>query len=180
MIKQQAESLLHEYVQSESLRAHCYAVAASMRAYAEIFGENPDEWEAIGLLHDFDYEQFPKEHPMKGAEILKEKGYAEDVITDILGHATYSGVPRESKRAQTLFAVDELSGFVVACAHVRPEKLEGMKVSSVKKKLKNKNFAAAVNREEIAHGAEELGVELDEHIQNVITALQKNSEKLGL
>jgi putative nucleotidyltransferase with HDIG domain len=174
-----ALQLLHEFIESESLRRHCYCVEASMRAYAKKYNQDPELWGVCGLLHDFDYEKFPDKHPFHGVEILKEKNYPDEIIQAILGHATYSGVSRESNMAKCLFAVDELCGFIVACALVRPEKLNGLKPKSVKKRLKAKAFAAAVNREEIRQGIEELGVDQDEHIELVIEALQGISKELG-
>lgn len=176
-------ALLYEYTKGEGLRKHALAVETAMRAYAKKFSTDEETWGITGLIHDFDYEMYPQppDHPLKGSEILKEKGYSEEVRTAILGHASYSGVPRESQMAKALFACDELCGFIVACTLVRPnKKIEGMEVSSVKKKLKDKAFARSVNREEIAHGAAELGVPLDEHIQFVIDAIKNNAEKLGL
>jgi len=176
----QPQALLREYVSSESLRRHCKAVSAAMSAYAKKYSEDKDLWEAVGLLHDFDYEKYPDEHPFKGVEILKGMGYSQDVLDAILGHAVYSGVARESKMAKCLFAVDELCGFIVACALVRPERLQGLAPKSVKKRLKAKAFAAKINRDEIAQGIEELGVDGDEHIAFVISALQGISGELGL
>src|SRR5690625_142832 len=178
---QEALDLFHEWTSSESLRRHAYAVEASMAHYARLFGEDEETWRITGLLHDMDYEKHPsiEEHPFVGVNVLKAKGYGDDVTTAILGHATYSGVPRETLMAKTLFAVDELSGFVTAVAFVRPTKLEGMKAKSVQKKLKDKAFAAAVSRDDIRMGADELGIELRDHITNVITALQAEAARLG-
>ena len=176
-------ALLFEYTKGEGLRKHALAVETAMRAYAKKFSADEEIWGVTGLIHDFDYEMYPQppDHPFKGSEILKEKGYSEEVRTAILGHASYSGVPRESLMAKALFACDELCGFIVACTLVRPnKKIEGMEVSSVKKKLKDKAFARSVNREEIAQGATELGIPLDEHIQFVIDAIKRNAENLGL
>lgn len=183
MNTQEAKNILHEFVESESLRQHCMAVAASMRHFAQKAGLEEDEvekWHVTGILHDFDYEKYPDEHPAKGEEILKERNVPEDIIRAIQSHATYSGVSRDSQMEKTLFAVDELSGFVVAVALVRPDKMQGMKPKSVKKKLKAKGFAAKVNREDIEQGIEELGIEKDELIQGVIEALAEASEELGL
>jgi putative nucleotidyltransferase with HDIG domain len=177
--REQARQLLQEYVKSPLLK-HCLAVEAAMRAYAAKYGGDADIWGITGLLHDFDYEQFPSEHPFKGVAILKEQGYPEEIIQAILGHATFSGVPRESQMAKCLFAVDELCGFIVACALVRPTRLEGLEPKSVKKRLKEKSFAAKVNREEIAQGIAELGVPEDEHIDLVIRAMQGIESDLGL
>ncbi len=176
-------ALLCEYTKSESLRKHALCVEAAVRAYAKKFSADEETWGITGLIHDFDYEMYPQppDHPLKGSEILKEKGYSDEIRTAILGHAHYTGVPRESQLAKTLFACDELCGFIVACTLVRPnKKIEGLEVSSVKKKLKDKAFARSVNREDITQGASELGVPLDEHIQFVIDALKAKAEELGL
>ncbi len=176
-----ALALFHEWTRTESLRRHAYAVEASMEHYARHFGEDVEKWRITGLLHDMDYERHPTldEHPFVGTAVLREQGYPEDVIEAILGHATYSGVPRTSLMARTLFAVDELAGFITAVAYVRPTGLDGMKVKSVKKKLKDKAFAAAVSREDIAQGVEELGVDLDAHIGHVIAGMQARARRLG-
>jgi putative nucleotidyltransferase with HDIG domain len=179
MTRDDTLQLLHEYVESESLLRHCYAVEAVMRSYAEKYKEDPELWGIAGLIHDFDYEKFPDKHPFKGVEILQEKGYADEIIQAILGHAVYSGVPRESQMAKCLFSVDELCGFIMACALIRPEKLNGLKPKSVKKRLKTKAFAAKVNRDEIEQGIQELGVDKDEHITFVIESLQGISKELG-
>ena len=176
-------ALLHEYTKSESLRKHALAVETAMRAYAKKFSDDEDVWGITGLIHDFDYEMYPQapDHPVKGSEILKTKGYSDEIRTAILGHASYSGVPRESLMAKALFACDELCGFIVACSLVRPnKKIEGLEVSSVKKKLKDKAFARNVNREDIVQGALELGLPLEEHIQFVIDAFKANASELGL
>jgi putative nucleotidyltransferase with HDIG domain len=176
-------ALLHEYTKSESLRKHALAVETAMRAYAKKFSADEEVWGITGLIHDFDYEMYPQapDHPVKGSEILRTKGYSDEIRTAILGHASYSGVPRESLMAKALFACDELCGFIVACSLVRPnKKIEGLEVSSVKKKLKDKAFARSVNREEIVQSALELGVPLEEHIQFVIDALKANASGLGL
>ena len=183
MDREESWKLLCEYTQSEGLRKHALAVEACMRAYARKFGEDEEKWAVVGLIHDFDYERYPDapDHPMKGSQILAELGYPEDVRRAILGHADYTGVPRESQMAKALFAVDELCGFLVACALVRPSKsLMDLQVSSVKKKLKDKAFARGVNREEVHQGAAELGVPLEEHIQFVIAALRPVERTLGL
>ncbi len=183
MNRDEAFELLKEYTKSESLIKHALAVEAAMRAYARKFGEDEEKWGITGLLHDFDYEKYPdmKEHALKGAEILAEKGYPEDVVHAVKAHNEYHGVPRESLLDKTLFAVDELCGFITAVTLVRPsKKLEEVKVKSVKKKLKDKSFARQVNREEIRKGAEELGVDLDEHIAFVIEALKPVAQDLGL
>jgi putative nucleotidyltransferase with HDIG domain len=183
MNRNDALELLQEYTKSESLLKHAYSVEQAMKSYAEKFGEDVEKWAITGLLHDFDYEKFPtmEEHPYKGAEILKEKGYPDDVIEAILGHADYTGVERKTLMAKTLFAVDELCGFLLACAYVRPDKkIENVKVKSVKKKLKDKAFARAVNREDIKKGIEELGVDIDEHIEFVIKSLALIADDLGV
>lgn len=175
--------LLDEWVSSESLRRHCMSVEASMRAYADKVGEDAEAWGLVGLVHDFDYERHPTldEHPMVGASVLKGQGYPAWVIDAVLSHAEVPDVPRDTPLKKTLYAVDELSGFIAAVAFVRPSRsVADVKVSSVKKKMKDKRFAAAINREQIRSGAELLGVELDEHIANVISALQSNAGSLGL
>lgn len=181
--REEAERLLKEYTKSDSLLKHAYAVEQAMRSYAEKFGENEEKWRITGLLHDFDYEQYPtaEEHPFKGAEILKEQGYPQDIINAVLGHADYTGVKRETLMAKTLFAVDELCGFLMACAYVRPDKkIENVKPKSVRKKLKDKSFARGVNREDIEKGIDELNVDKTEHIEFVINSLSQISEKLGV
>ncbi len=153
-----------------------------MAEYARHFGEDEVMWRMTGLLHDMDYEKHPtaEEHPFVGVDVLRSEGYPEEIVEAILGHAQYSGVPRESLMAKTLFAVDELAGFITAVAYVRPTKLEGMTPKSVKKKLKDKAFAAAVSRDDVYQGIEELGVNIDEHITRVIAGMQADSERLGL
>ncbi len=176
-------AMLHEFTESESLRRHAYAVEAAMGASAKRVGGDVEYWSAVGLLHDFDYERYPDppDHPLKGADILRERGYPEDFVRAILSHASYTGVPRETECAKWLFAVDELCGFCSACAMVQPDKLiSQVKVKSVKKKLKKKDFAAKVNREEITEGAEDLGLELDEIIEHVLGALVPVAGELGL
>jgi putative nucleotidyltransferase with HDIG domain len=178
-----ALTLLQEYTKSESLLKHAFAVEQAMKAYAKKFNENELKWEITGLLHDFDYEKFPtaQEHPFKGAEILRERGYPADIIEAILGHADYTGIERKSLLAKTLFAVDELSGFLLACAYVMPDKkIASLKVKSVKKKLKDKAFARAVNRDDIIKGAQELNVDLDEHIAFLINALNEIADKMNI
>lgn len=180
--REHAWSLVCEYTQSESLRRHMLAVECSVRAYAKKFGADESLWGIVGLLHDFDYERWPNppDHPLQGAKILREQGYPEEVIYAICSHADYlTDYPRKSQLDLALYACDELSGFVVAVAQVRPEGLQGISTSSVKKKLKNKAFAAAVNRDDITRGAEDLGVPLDEHIQFVADALAANAEMIG-
>ncbi|HID38225.1 MAG TPA: HDIG domain-containing protein [Calditrichaeota bacterium] len=181
MTRNEALNILQEYTKSESLLKHAYAVEAVMRAYAQKYGEDEELWGIMGLLHDFDYEMYPDEHPMKGSEILREKGVSEEIRTAILGHADFSGVPRETLMAKVLYAVDELSGFITAVTLVRPNKaLSEVKMKSVKKKLKDKSFAAKVNREEITKGAEELGVDFSEHVEFVIKAMSGVADRLGL
>jgi len=183
MRREEAWSLLNEYTKKSSLIKHGLAVEAAMRGYAKKFGEDEELWGVMGLIHDFDYEKYPseKEHPYKGGEILRERGVSEEFIRVVMSHAAYTGIPRDSLAAKTLFAVDELCGFIMAVAMVRPDKkLEGVKVKSVKKKLKSKGFAAGVNRDEIKLGVEELGVELDRHIEFVIDTLKERAEMLGL
>jgi putative nucleotidyltransferase with HDIG domain len=188
MTRDEALALMEEYTQSDALRKHMLAVEAAMRAYAGRLGGDADQWALVGLLHDFDYERYPnaarsatEEHPSAGVRVLRERGMSDDICAAILGHASYTGVPRESDMAKALFAVDELCGFLMACALIRPSKsLMDLEVSSVKKKLKDKAFARGVNRDEVHQGAAELGVPLDEHIQFVITALRPVERSLGL
>ncbi|MEK7249412.1 MAG: HD domain-containing protein, partial [Bacteroidota bacterium] len=182
MNRQDALNLLFEYTKSDSLRKHALAVEAAMRAYANKFGEDEEKWGIVGLLHDFDYEMYQTvpDHPMKGSEILKEHGYPEDVRTAILSHVPDMKVPRDTMMAKTLFACDELSGFLVACAMVRPNKLADLQASSVKKKLKDKAFARTVSREDIQQGIQEMQIDADEHIQFVISALSKVSNDIEL
>jgi putative nucleotidyltransferase with HDIG domain len=188
MTRDEALALMHEYTASDALRKHMYAVEAAMRAYARRLGEDEETWGLVGLLHDFDYERYPNPdhsptegHPSTGVRLLRERGLAEPLCTAILGHASYTGVPRESAMARALFAVDELCGFLVACALVRPSRsLKDLEVASVKKKLKDKAFARGVNREEVYQGAAELGVPLEEHIGFVIEALRPVERSLGL
>jgi putative nucleotidyltransferase with HDIG domain len=183
-----ALSILHEWVKSDSLRKHCYAVADSMKHFAQLRGADVDLWEAVGLLHDMDYERHPnlersatEGHPFVGVKWLRENGWSEEVCRAILSHADYSGVVPESDMEKTLRAVDELSGFVIAVARVRPSKsIHEVDLGSVKKKMKDKAFARAVNREDIVRGAEELGMPLDDVISNVITALKADAERLGI
>ena len=185
---ERALSILHEWVKSESLRKHCYAVADSMKYFAQLRGEDVDIWEAVGLLHDMDYEKHPnlersstEGHPFVGVKWLRENGWSEEVCRAVLSHADYSGVVPESPMEKTLRAVDELSSFVVAVALVRPTKnINDVDLAAVKKKMKDKAFARAVNREEIVHGAEQLGMPLEEVITNVIAALKADATRLGL
>jgi len=183
MNRTEAWNLLCEYTKSDSLRKHALAVEAAMRHYARIFGEDEEYWAITGLLHDFDYEMYPDEqnHPYRGNEILEKLGYPIEIRTAIMGHASYTGVKRETLLAKTLFAVDELSGFVIAVALVRPSKsIFEVEPRSVQKKFKDKAFAAKVNREEIKQGIAELGVDETEHIQRVIEALKSVAGELGL
>jgi putative nucleotidyltransferase with HDIG domain len=188
MLSPRALTILHEWVQSESLRRHCYAVADSMRHFAQLGGADADLWEAVGLLHDMDYERHPNHeqsptegHPFVGVVALREQGWSEDVCRAIVSHADYSGVARETPLERTLYAVDELSGFVMAVARVRPTKsIHEVDVAAVKKKMKDKAFARAVNREDIVRGATALGIPLEEVIARVITALRGDAERLGL
>jgi len=183
-----AQAILHDWVQSESLRKHCYAVADSMKHFAQLRGEDADLWEAVGLLHDIDYERHPNlersasdGHPFVGVTWLRENGWSEEVCRAILSHADYSGVSRETPLEKTLYAVDELSSFVVAVALVRPTKsIRDVDVRAVKKKMKDKAFARAVNRDDIIRGAERLEMPLDDVIAQVITALHGDAERLGL
>ncbi len=183
-----ALALMHEYTASDALRKHMYAVEIAMRALAERAGEDPEAWGLVGLVHDFDYERFPnaahaphQEHPAEGVRILAERGLSAEMQRAILGHASYTGVPRETPMAKALFAVDELCGFLVACALVRPSRsLQDLEVSSVRKKLKDKAFARGVSREDVIQGAAELGVPLDEHIAFVLGALRPHERVLGL
>lgn len=176
-------SILTEYTKNENLIKHAYAVEACVRAYAEKFGEDVEYWGNVALLHDFDYEMYPslEDHPFKGSEILKEKGFDDEFRNAILSHGDHTNVPRESKLEKTLYACDELAGFITAVTLVRPSKsIDEVKVKSVKKKMKDKAFARAVSREDIKKGAEDLGVELDEHIQFCVNAMKKVKDKLGL
>ena len=183
-----ALALVHEYTASDSLRKHMLAVEAVMRAYAERFGEDAERWGLTGLVHDFDYERFPnaahsatEEHPAEGVRILRARGWPDDILGAILGHATYSGVARETRMAKALFAVDELTGLVTATALVKPTRsVHDVDAKSVRKKMKDKAFARGVNRDDIVQGAGELGVELDEHIAFVIAAMQRSATDLGL
>ncbi len=188
MLAERAVDILHEWVESESLRKHCYAVADSMRHFAQLRGADPDLWEAVGLLHDMDYERHPNQehsptegHPFVGVAWLRENGWSKEVCRAILSHADYANVSRETPLEKTLYAVDELSGFVIAVARVRPTKsIHEVDVAAVKKKMKDKAFARAVNRDDIVRGAEELGMPLDNVVAEVITALRADAERLGL
>ncbi len=176
-------TLLKEYTKSDSLLKHAFAVETCVRAYAEKFNEDVEYWGNVALLHDFDYEKFPtaEEHPFKGAEILKEKGFDDVFIKSILSHADYSGEPRDTLLKKVLFACDELAGFITAVTYVRPSKsISEVELSSVKKKMKDKAFARAVSRDDIINGAAGLGISLDEHIQFCIEAMKRNGKELGL
>jgi putative nucleotidyltransferase with HDIG domain len=174
--------LLCEYTKNENLRKHALAVEACVKAYARKFGEDEEKWSMTGLIHDFDYEVYPNapDHPLKGSEILQAKGYSEEIRRAILGHADYTGVPRDTLLAKTLFACDELAGFITACAYVRPDRIATLEAKSVRKRMKDKAFARAVSREDILKGAEELGVPLDEHIAFCIVAMRAVADQLGL
>ena len=186
--REKALELMHEYTPSEGLRRHMYAVEIAMRARARQCGADEEAWGLTGLLHDFDYERYPNDehsategHPAYGVALLRERGFPEELCLAILGHASYSGIPRDTPVARALFAVDELCGFLVACALVRPSRSLGdLTVRSVRKKLRDKAFARGVDRDELVRGAEELGVGLDEHILFVIEALRPEEGKLGL
>jgi predicted hydrolase (HD superfamily) len=188
LTRSEALALMQEYTASDALRKHMYAVEIAMRAMAERGGEDPEAWGLVGLVHDFDYERYPnaahsphQEHPAEGVRILAERGLPEPMQRAILGHANYTGVPRDSAMAKALFAVDELCGFLVACALVRPSRsLQDLEVSSVRKKLKDKAFARGVSREDVIQGAAELSVPLDEHIAFVLAALRPQERVLGL
>jgi len=181
--RDEAWVLVTEHTQSESLRKHMLAVEAAVRGYARLWGEDEDDWGVVALLHDFDYERWPDQtnHPFRGVEILKAKGYPEWVTRAILSHADYSGVPRESRLEKALYACDEMAGFVTAAALVRPSKsVLDLEAGSVLKRMKDKAFARAVNREDLKRGAEELGLPLAEHVGNVIQFLRVQAEPLGL
>lgn len=176
-------NLLKQYTKSESLLKHAYSVESCVRAYAEKFNEDIEYWGNVALLHDFDYEMYPtaEEHPYKGAEILRSEGFPDDFLQSILSHADYTGVKRETLLQKTLFACDELAGFLTAVAYVRPSKsIDEVEVKSVRKKMKDKAFAKAVSRDDIINGAVELGIDLDEHIDFCINAMRKNKALLGL
>jgi predicted hydrolase (HD superfamily) len=186
--RDEALALVHEYTASDSLRKHMLAVEAAMRAYAVKFGEDPDRWALAGLVHDYDYERWPNEahsptegHPAEGVRRLRERGWPEDILQAILGHATYSGVKRETPMAKALFAVDELTGLITATALVRPSKsVHEVDAKAVRKKLKDKAFARGVNRDDVIAGAQELGVDLDEHVQFVVEAMKGVAPEIGL
>jgi putative nucleotidyltransferase with HDIG domain len=185
--REDALALLHEYTENENLRKHMYAVEAAMRAYARKYGEDEELWGVTGLIHDFDYERFPnealsptEEHPSSGVAILREKGWPEEILHAVMAHAEHTGVAPETRLAQALRAVDELTGFVIACSLVRPTGISDLKSKSVKKKLKDRSFAAAVNREEIAEYTEAIGEEMTEHIDFVIDAMRGIADTLEL
>jgi putative nucleotidyltransferase with HDIG domain len=186
--REETLALVHEYTASDSLRKHMLAVEAAMRAYARKFGEDPERWGLTGLVHDFDYERFPnaahsptEEHPAEGVRILRARGWPEDILEAILGHGDYTGVPRVTRLAKTLYAVDELTGLVTATALVRPSRsVHEVDARSVRKKMKDKAFARGVNRDDVVAGAADLGVELDEHIEFVIQAMRGSADALGL
>jgi len=183
MNRDDAYALVCEYTESISLRRHMLAVEAAMRAYARKLGEDEEKWGVVGLIHDFDYERWPDppDHPLKGSEILAQRGYPDDIIYAIKSHADYlEDCPRVSPMDKALYACDELAGFITACAMVRPARLKEMKAKSVRKKMKQKTFAAAVNRDDIVRGAEDLGADLAEHIQFVIDAMAQVADQLGL
>jgi putative nucleotidyltransferase with HDIG domain len=181
--RDQAWDLVCEWVSSDSLRKHLLGVEAAMRAYADKYREDEELWAVTALVHDLDYERFPDletGHPRYALKELEERAYPQEVIDAVAGHAEFMGVPRETLMAKALFAVDELSGFIAACALVRPTGIEGMKPKSVKKKLKQPSFAAGVNRDEVQRGAEELGVDFDEHVAFVIAAMSERADELGV
>jgi putative nucleotidyltransferase with HDIG domain len=186
--RQDALAILNEFTASESLRKHMLSVEAAMRAYAEHFGEDPERWGLAGLIHDFDYERYPnanrsatEEHPSWGVQYLREKGWPEDILQAILGHAAYTGVARETRMARALFAVDELTGLITATALVKPSRsVFDVDAKSVRKKMKDKAFAKGVSREDVMVGTQELGVDLDTHIQFVIDAMRRSADALGL
>ncbi len=186
--RESALALMQSYTASDSLRKHMLAVEAAMRAYAARYGEDAERWGLTGLIHDFDYERFPNashsptdEHPAEGVRILRSLGYPEDILDAILGHASYSGVPRTTRMAQALFAVDELTGLITATALVKPSRsVRDVELKSVRKKMRDKAFARGVSREDIEQGASELGVSLDEHIEFVIGAMRERAESIGL
>src|SRR5213082_3165524 len=181
--RDEAWELFCQWTESESLRKHVLGVEAAMRVYAREYGEDEELWAVTGIVHDLDYEKHPDletGHPRKALEELRRLDYPPEVIDAVAGHATFLGVPRETRMAKTLFAVDELSGFIAACAMVRPTGIVGLTPKSVKKKMKQPSFAAAVNRDEMRRGAEELGVDFDEHVARVIAAMEERADELGL
>lgn len=183
MTREEAWQLVCDWIGNENLRKHLLAVEAAMRFYARKFGEDEEKWGLVGLLHDLDYERYPDppEHPQVGANFLRERGLPDDLVRAILSHADWTGVPRDTLMAKALFACDELTGFLVACALVMPnKKLSEVKVDSVLRKMKDKSFARKVNRDDIVKGAEELGIPLEEHVANVLTAMDGIADRLGL
>ena len=182
MDRAEAWELLSEYTKNENLRKHALAVEACVRAYARKFGEDEEKWGVVGLIHDFDYELYPSapDHPLKGSEILREKGVSEEIRRAILGHADYTGVARDTQLAKVLFACDELAGFITACALVRPDRIATLEAKSVRKRMKDKAFARSVSREDIIKSAQELDVPLDEHITFCIEAMRSVADRLGL
>jgi putative nucleotidyltransferase with HDIG domain len=183
LTRESAWSLLCEWTQSDALRKHALAVEAAVRYYARTFGESEEEWGAVALLHDFDYERYPtlENHPFRGAEFLREQGYPEWVVKAVLSHADHTGTPRETRLEHTLFACDEMAGFVTAASLVRPSKsVLDLEASSVVKRMKDKAFARAVSRDDMKKGAEEVGLPLAEHITNVIAGMREQAEALGL
>lgn len=183
--REEALQLMQEWVKSESLRKHMLCVEAAMRAYAKKFGEDEELWGICGLLHDYDYERYPTYdaekqtgHPYEGIRNLKEQGYPEEVVEAILGHALYSGAPRKSQMAKCLFACDELCGFLLACAYMRPDRFQSLTADSIRKKLKDKRFAAKVSREDIEQGITELGIDKDEHINFMIGAFKSIQDQI--
>jgi putative nucleotidyltransferase with HDIG domain len=179
----EAWSLFCEWTESPSLRKHVLAVEAAMRAYARRFGEDEELWGVTGLLHDLDYERYPDletGHPRKALELFEKKGYPQELIDAVAGHADFLGVPRKTRLAKTLYAVDELTGFIAACALVRPDGIHGMTAKSVKKKLKQPSFAAGVDREEVREAAEELELDFDDHVEFLIEAMEERADELGL
>jgi putative nucleotidyltransferase with HDIG domain len=181
--RDEAWQLVEEWIDSDSLRKHLLGVESAMRAYARKWGDDEEMYAVTGLLHDLDYERYPDldtGHPRKALELFRERGYPQELIDAVAGHATFLGVPRETRMAKTLYAVDDLSGFIAACALVRPTGIAGMTPKSVKKKLKQPSFAAGVNREEVYEGAQELGIDFNEHVAFVIGAMQERADDLGL
>lgn len=181
MVYEDALGLMKRFTPSESLQRHMMSVEAAMRAYARKYGEPEEKWAITGILHDFDYEKMPESHPHSGVQMLRDMGYPDDVLDAIMGHADLPEFPRETLMAKTLFAVDELTGLITAAVYVRPDKsIKGLELDSLKKKFKDKAFAARVDREGIARGADELGVSLDEHMLFVLEAMKADAERLGL
>ena len=182
MTYEEAHKIMEEHLKNPNMHKHCYAVEAAMRAYAKHFNEDEEKWAVAGILHDFDYEKMGEEHPSKwGQDILKEKGVDEEIIEAIAVHGERDNPElRKTKMAKTLFAVDELTGFIVACSLVRPDKIESLEVPSIKKRMKKKDFARGVNRDDIINGTEELEVDLDEHLQIVLDAMKEIRGELGL